>query len=295
MKFNNIVDDYISKIKRELYGIDSASTNAIIEELDNHIYEKSNDIAGDRNLLEPNNKIFREVISGLGPPNDVVVEYLKVLPKKTSKGLKLFLLLQVVIGIVAVIVSIDQFITSDGISQGEFYDGTYLLSMIFVGITLLFLGAITAILVIKQLRKPKNIIHYGVGSVMLSVILAAGLLLVMAKFILWRHMEINSDDELFYAYVTPIFVLLMVGYIWGLRGSEDLKRRFMLEEFDNKKFARKKKKSRNVMAGVVIFQFSNGAFNFVSILFFLVIFSDSFMQFLFPSLGHRVLSLIMKD
>ena len=252
MKFNDTVNDYISKIKRELYGIDSGSAKAIIEELENHIHEKSNDIAGERNLSGPDDEIYAEVIRELGSPNDVVIEYLKVLPKKTGMGLKLFLLLQLVIGIAAVIMSIDQFHSSYAITLAQFYDGTYLLSMIFVGITLLFLGVMTLVLVIIQLRRPKNIIHYGVGSVMLSVILAAGILLVMAKFTLWRHTEINGDDELFYAYVTPIFVLLMLGYIWGLRSSEDLKRRFMLEEFDNKKFARKKKKSRNVMVGVVI-------------------------------------------
>ncbi len=249
---NRIVDDYVLRIKRELYGIDSRSSRSIVEELENHIHEKSMDMAAERDLQEPDDGLFREVIDELGPPSDVVVEYLKVLPKKLGAGLKLFLLLQMIIGIMAVIISVDQFHSSYVIGTGEHYDGTYLLSMVFVGITLLFMGVATMGLVIVQFRTPKNINHYGVGSVMLSVILAAGILLVMARFTLWRHTDMSGDDELFYAYFTPLFMLLMVVYIWGLRASEELKRRFILEEYDNSDFASKKKKSRKVMATVVI-------------------------------------------
>ena len=102
MMSSKVVTDYISKIKKELYGLDARTARAVIEELENHIHEKSRDLAEERGLGEPDDEVYREVIEELGPPHDIVVDYLRVLPKKLGLGMRLFLLLQIAIGIAAV-------------------------------------------------------------------------------------------------------------------------------------------------------------------------------------------------
>ncbi|UCE36440.1 MAG: hypothetical protein JSW00_13075 [Thermoplasmata archaeon] len=252
MKRNKVVDDYITKIKKELYVIDTKSSKAVVEELENHIQEKSYDHAKEKGLEKPNDEIYQEVIEELGPPNEVVVDYLKVLPKEPGIGIKLFLGLQILIGIISVLIGLDQLRFSYDIYNIGFYDNSFLLSMILVGIILLFLGIITVIGAMIQFKKPQFILHYGTGSAMLSLGLATGILLIMSKPLIWRYTDIDYNDEMIYSVLAPFFLILIFAYILGFRSSEDFQRRFALEEMENKEFAQRRKKSRNVMLAIMM-------------------------------------------
>ncbi|UCG68404.1 MAG: hypothetical protein JSV09_11395, partial [Thermoplasmata archaeon] len=210
------------------------------------------DLAKSRELEKPSDEIYQEVIEEMGSPSDVVVDYLKILPKEIGLGIKLFLILQILIGIISILIGLDQIGFSYDIYSSGFYESSFLFSMILVGIILLFLGIITVIGAVIQFRNPQYILHYGIGSAILSLGLAAGILLIMSKPIIWRYTDMNVYDETIYGIFAPLYLILIFVYIVGLRSCEDFKRRFILEEMDNQEFFQRRKKSRNVVIAIAV-------------------------------------------
>ena len=124
--------------------------------------------------------------------------------------------------------------------------------MVLIAVTFLLLGSITVLAVVIQYRRPHLIPHYGASSSMLSLGLATGLLLLMSKPLLWRYSETGVSDEMIYSVVVPLYLLVVFGYILGLRSSEDFQRRFALEDLNYEEFAVRRRRSRNAMVAIMV-------------------------------------------
>jgi len=249
MKEIKVVEEYIKKIKHELYGIEPQTSKAVLEELESHIQEKVRDLAKKEKLEKPNSKIYKKVIAALGPPGDVVIDYLKILPKKPSIGIKLFLLLQAIIGVISIVIGLDLILYSYDLFIENFYD---YITLLLAGTIFLFLGFITLIVILIQAKKPHLIIHYSSLSTLLSLTLGICILFGILGFIIWKHTNIEYSSISLQTRTAPILILLVFAFILGLQQTERFQRRFALEEIDNKTFTVGMKKSKIIMATVAL-------------------------------------------
>lgn len=78
----NVVDAYLNKIEKELYGMNAKDRSAILVELDRHIRDKALDEAKTLGLEGPTEEIYRLVVRGVGEPEDIAREYMKVSMKE---------------------------------------------------------------------------------------------------------------------------------------------------------------------------------------------------------------------
>lgn len=252
MKEIKVVDDYITKIKRELYGIDIKTSEAILEELQSHILEKASDLSKAKGLKRPNKQVYQEVLIALGEPGDVVVNYLKVLPKKHTRGTKLFFTMQLAIGLISIIFGLDQVFYSVDIYTQNYLDDFYFLGMATAGIIFIFIGLILLSIIYFQLTDPKLIIQYGAFASILSLTLAFGTFLIMLDYILWRYTDHEYYMEQFHASIAPVLILLVLAHILGLQHIERLQRRFAIEDISKQEFFTRAKKSKTVMITVAL-------------------------------------------
>jgi len=77
-----VVDVYLNKIERELYGMSAKDKSAILVELDRHIRDKALDVAKELGLEEPTEEIYVRVVRDVGQPVDIAKEYMKVSMKE---------------------------------------------------------------------------------------------------------------------------------------------------------------------------------------------------------------------
>ena len=246
------VETYLKWIRRNLHGIERDSIDSIIEELQGHINEKAQDKAEEKGLKKPDDAVYQQVLEELGPPEVVAIDYLKILPKRPSKVLKAFLGLQFAIGLIALILGINEFFLAQDLYSSLGKMDTYVLVMDLVGFIFLFMGLGTMVLVSLQLKRPGLIVHYHSGSVLLTITLAAGILFVLLGYLVWRFFDKNMDYEQVTAVAMPIFLGITFACIFGLRASEEFQRRLSLEEIDNKLFEKKRASSRNAMIAIVV-------------------------------------------
>ena len=252
MKTEMDVETYMKWIRRNLHGIERESIDSIVEELEGHINEKAQDRAEEKGLKKPDSAIFSEVLEELGPPEEVAIDYLKILPKRPSKGLRTFLGMQFVIGLIAMLMGINEFfLAGDQLSSLGKMD-TYIVVMILVGLVFMVLGIVTMALVALQFKRPGLIVHYHSGSVLLTITMAAGILFIMLGYLVWRFLDKNMNYEEVTAVAMPIFLAITFTCIFGLRASEEFQRRISLEEIDNKLFEKKRSSSRNAMIAIVV-------------------------------------------
>ncbi len=252
MNQSEAVQRYIAQVRRGLYGLDAGTTQSVLQELRDHIEDKSSDVAKERGIEAPDEDTYRQVIEGLGPPDEVVVDYLKGLPKRPTRGLMLFIILQGIIAVTAVLVGLDQIAFSYEISLEPSYDASYLVSMALIGVLLALLGAFVLVALWWQVRRPQTVAQHGPVSAVLSLALAAGLLLVMSRPLLWRHSDEGFSETTTYAIATPIFLLVVYAFILGLGHSADFQRRFTLEELDTARVLQARRRSRMTTAVVMV-------------------------------------------
>jgi hypothetical protein len=251
MKTEKSVETYLKWIRRNLHGIERDSIDSIVEELEGHINEKAADRAEEKGLKKPGEAIFSEVLEELGPPEEVAIDYLKILPKRPSKGLRAFLGMQFVIGLIAMLLGFNEFFLAGDMFSSLGKMDTYVVVMVLVGIVFLAIGIVTMALVALQFRRPGLIVHYHSGTVLLSITLAAGILFVMLGYLVWRFLDKNMNYEQVTAVAMPIFLGITFVCIFGLRASEEFQRRIALEEIDNNLFEKKRSASRNAMIAIV--------------------------------------------
>ena len=220
--------------------------------MEGHIHEKAIDLAKKKSLKKPNDQIYEQVITDLGLPSDVVMHYLKVLPKRATRGIKLFFLMQIIIGLVSIIFGIDQALYSYDSYIQDFVSFTYFLGMIVAGIMFIFIGIILLFVIYFQIKKIHLIVQYGAFSAVLSLTLGFGTLLIMLDFILWRHTNLNYSLDMFYASLAPIFIVIVIIHVMGLQSIERLQRRFALEEIDSIEYTLRTRKSKTVMVAVTL-------------------------------------------
>jgi len=251
MRQSSTVEKYLARIRMELYGLDAGTARSILQELGDHIEDKSMDIAKGLGLEGPDEKVYKQVVEGLGPPDEVVVDYLKGLPKRPTRGLKFFILLQGAIALASILVGLDQLAFSREITTMPSYDTSYLVSMTLIGVLFLLLGAFVLVTLSWQARRPHTVVQYGTVSSVLSLALAAGLLLVMSRSILWRYSDEGVSEGTVYGIATPAFLLIVYAYILGLGHSADFQRRFTLEELDTG-MAHQARRRSNVTTAIVM-------------------------------------------
>ncbi len=250
MKKVEVVNEYLKKIKRELYAIDNETSLSVLEELRSHINEKANDLAKQRKINKPNEDIYQEVIGAFGEPGDVVIEYLKVLPKNFTRGIKIFFLMQSLIGLFSIILGIEQIFYSFDIFSQDILSNTDFLGMVSAGIIFLFIGCALISVIYIQIKKPKLIIQYGAFSSIVSLTICFGIILILIDILLWRYTTLNYSMDEYYSAVSPILISLVIAHVIGLQLLERFQRRFVLEEINNKDYRIHAKKSKIVMTGV---------------------------------------------
>jgi len=251
MKTDKNVERYLIWIRRQLHGIERDSIDNIIEELEGHINEKAQDRAEEQGLKSPTEAVYQQVLEELGPPEIVAIDYLKILPKRPSSGIKAFLAGQAVIGIVAFLIGLGQLLLfADMIHSGD--DANYPVIVLLTAFCFILLGVGTMTLAIMQLRRPGLIVHYGSGTVLLSLSLGAGILFVMLGFITWKYLGLDLNYETLNSFATPIFLGLTFAFMIGLKATEEFQRRLALEEVDNKQFESKRTTARNTMAAIIV-------------------------------------------
>ena len=252
MKTDKNVEIYLKWIRRNLHGIERDSIDQIVEELEGHINEKAQDRAQEKGLKKPDAAIYEQVLEELGPPEEVAIDYLKILPKKPGTVLKAFMGVQFALGLIALLVGLDLFyLAQDFVSRNGNIDN-YPQVQIIAGLVFCIIGAATMVLVYLQFKKPSLIVHYQSGSVMLSLTLAAGILFVMLNYLVWRYLDKNFNYEQSMGIAMPVFLALNLAYMLGLRSSEEFQRRIALEEIDNKLFEQKRTSSRNAMVALAV-------------------------------------------
>lgn len=251
MKTDKNVETYLKWIRRNLHGIERDSIDSIVEELQGHINEKAQDRAEEKGLKAPDEAVYLAVLEELGPPEEVAIDYLKILPKRPSLGLRLFLGLQFAMGVLGILVSTVYFYLAAGQLSTDLPDG-YLGIYVLIGLVFLVVGIGTVALIWLQYRKPTLIVHYQSGSVMLSLMLAAGFLFTIMNYLIWRFLHLDLDYEQTTSIAMPVFLSLNLIYIMGLRFSEEFQRRISLEEIDNKLFEKKRSSSNKAMAAIAL-------------------------------------------
>ena len=245
------VETYMKWIRRNLHGIERDNIDNIVEELQGHINEKAQDRAEEKGLKAPDEKIYQDVLEELGPPEEVAIDYLKILPKKPSLGLRLFMGLQFSMGLLGILVSIIYFSLAVGQLSASDPDG-YLGIYVLIGLVFLVVGLGTVSLILLQYKRPTLIVHYQSGSVMLSLMLCAGFLFTIMNYLIWRFLHLDLGYEQTTSIAMPVFLGLNLVYIMGLRFSEEFQRRISLEEIDNKLFEKKRSSSNKAMAALAI-------------------------------------------
>jgi uncharacterized membrane protein YidH (DUF202 family) len=252
MKTEKSVETYLKWIRRNLHGIERDSIDSIVEELEGHINEKAADRAEEKGLKKPDEAIYLSVLEELGPPEEVAIDYLKILPKKPSIILKAFMGVQFALGLIALLIGVDLFyLAGDFIATNGNIDN-YPLVQVIAGLVFVIIGIATMALVYLQYKKPSLIVHYQSGSAMLSLTLAAGILFVMLNYLIWRYLNKDFNYEESTAIAMPVFLALTLAYILGLRSTEEFQRRIALEEIDNKLFEQKRASSRNAMVALAV-------------------------------------------
>jgi hypothetical protein len=246
------VETYLKWIRRNLHGIERDNIDNIVEELQGHINEKAQDRAEEKGLKKPDDAVYQQVLEELGPPEVVAIDYLKILPKRPSKVLKAFLGLQLGIGVVALLLGINEFLLAQDLYNSLGKMDNYVLVMDLVGSIFLFMGLGTMVLSALQLKRPGLIVHYHSGSVLLTITLSAGILFVLLGYLVWRFFDKDMNYEQITAVAMPIFLGITFACIFGLRASEEFQRRLSLEELDNKLFEKKRSSSRNAMIAIVV-------------------------------------------
>jgi len=252
MKTDKNVETYLKWIRRNLHGIDRDSIDSIVEELEGHINEKAQDRAQEKGLKRPDGAIYEQVLEELGPPEEVAIDYLRILPKKPGTVLKAFMGVQFALGLIAFLVGLDLFaLAFDFVSRNGNVDN-YPQVQVIAGLVFCIIGAATMVLVYLQFKRPTYIVHYQSGSVMLSLTLAAGILFVMLNYLVWRYLDKNFNYEQSMGIAMPVFLALNLAYMLGLRSSEEFQRRIALEEIDNKLFEQKRATSLNAMVALAV-------------------------------------------
>jgi hypothetical protein len=224
----------------------------VIEELEGHIYEKAFDLTKKERLKKPDKRIYEKVITDLGAPIDVILDYLKVLPKRLTRGIKLFFLIQAIIGLISIIFGCDQVFYSFDVYNQGFVDSTYFLGMITAGIVFIFIGIILLGVIYFQLKRAHLIVQYGAFSAVLSLTLSFGTLLIMLDFILWRYTNLNYSMDMYYASLAPLLILIVIVHVVGLQSIERLQRRFALEDIDGIENTIHTRKSKMVMVAIAL-------------------------------------------
>jgi uncharacterized membrane protein len=79
-----VVVEYLKRIEDELYGLDGRTKASILTELEGHIREKAFDEANKQRLDRPTNEIYLNVTFGMGEPEDIAKEYMKVSMRERS-------------------------------------------------------------------------------------------------------------------------------------------------------------------------------------------------------------------
>jgi len=220
MNINNkesaIVKKYLEVVQKELYGIDIKTKNTVIDELKAHIEEKSRDLANQRGLEEPNEETFKVVIESLGKPKDVVSEYLKVLPKKLGLDLKLFIAIQGAIGILAIIIGIDELFYAFEIPRFMGYNMLFMAGIGLIGVFWLLFGIAMVILLSIQLRNPNRIVDYGTFTAVVSLAIILVIIILILRFTLIRILGVDISESDYYMIFSPLIVFLVFVFIVGL-------------------------------------------------------------------------------
>lgn len=81
---NDIVEEYLNEIEKELQGLNASEKANILIELKGHIIEKANELAVAEGKSKPTPEIYRKVTQKLGEPKKIGEEYLKISGKNVT-------------------------------------------------------------------------------------------------------------------------------------------------------------------------------------------------------------------
>ncbi|UCE75263.1 MAG: hypothetical protein JSV56_06060 [Methanomassiliicoccales archaeon] len=253
MKKDTIAEEYLDRIDEELSGLDRKLRLSVIEELRGHITEKSETLARKSGKEEVDEKILENVIENLGEPHDVASEYIKTLPKRPDRGIKAFLFIQLSVGIFSMLIGID--LLYFGVSWYQktmsptnrmLYTGDALFCALFLAT-----GLIIFMMIILQFRRPSLIRDYGSFSVIISLVAGIGGLTTSLEFVLWDLFEKGFHETAFYAIISPVIILLVLGYLLGLGHMMKFQKLLAAEKIEEEKLTGRIEKRTKVMAASV--------------------------------------------
>ena len=169
MRENRILDDYISSIDRELFGLDPKDRNTVLEEVRAHLTEEAKEAAYNKGMDRPNEGTVRDVIKNFGSPFDVAHEYRKNMRIKTPISIKTILFYCLFIGMIDLLVMLFYFRDAYWEAIYRYTDHSYLWGAIAIGIVYGILGITVEISSIVQLRDTKKISYLGNITLIIAV------------------------------------------------------------------------------------------------------------------------------
>ncbi|MGA1848119.1 MAG: HAAS signaling domain-containing protein [Thermoplasmatota archaeon] len=241
MRNGPVLDEFLKEVEKELMGVDSKT---IIEEISGHIRDKAEDMAADRGLRSADDDIYREIISGMGDPREVVKPYLREMPVKLPISVKAFLAFQFLTALAAFLVFVEGMDTLLWALDQTPDDTGFILTQVasntfFLLISLLLMG-----LVIMQWKRPVKIPLLGSFSVLVSVSVMISIIFVMLRVIVWNHWGVEYGENTYYPLAGAVMVGLLVIYILGLQQIGSFQRRIDISEEDTLSSLRSRKRTR---------------------------------------------------
>lgn len=227
----DLVDIYLERVRKELFGVDDESKNAIIDELKDNILERARDLAQEDNLRNPTTNVYGQVIDEMGPPNEVIKGYLRDLPIVLPKSVEYYLYVQFSIGIISFVSGITMFRL---LIHPSATDPVWTLV---VGALIFLLFAYVIIRnVVVQLRKPEEIVRCSNISSTASVCAIVPLILLLMWSMTQRYYSGGGEilyivqERLFFLVTTLLIIVFMLIFMFGTSQTERLKRRIYLKE-----------------------------------------------------------------
>jgi len=244
---STVVRDYLKEVKRELFGVDSGG---IIEEISSHIDEKAGDIAVERGLKTPDDEVYQLVIDDLGPPEEVVRPYLKELPVRLPRPIKLYLIIQMLTGIAAFLVFIEGMDTLFWALDQTPDDTGFILTQITSNVLFLFIAIVMTALILIQWRKPINVASLGNLSMVFSISVIVTMIFVMYRIMAWNMWGVEYGENQYYPFAGMVMLGFIVLFIFGFQLIERFQRRIHLSGEDIPRL-RKDRKRTKILVGAV--------------------------------------------
>ncbi|MGA1822331.1 MAG: HAAS signaling domain-containing protein [Thermoplasmatota archaeon] len=250
MSADNLIDGYLSDFGKELFGMDPGSRRTAIEEVRSHLIERSEDLASERGLKGPDDRIIADVLRDFGNPHEVALEYRKEMPVKVPPSIRTILIYHVLAGIIGILIFL--FYTREAYFELSYTysDMIYFRGALVIGIVYGILGFGLCISAILQLSSPGRIAYLGsitqiVAAISLVILIVGGVLQQILYSIfdidLWEYPDNLTLGPLV---IIPIIILLI-----SIPLMDRFKSQLDLKERDPMRINRLRKRSQGLTLG----------------------------------------------